>query len=303
MIKEATATGRSVEEALEAACEQLGKTREEVEFEILDMPKRGFLGLSNTPAKVRVWMEYQQEAESAAGGDLSLDEKKSYAQEYIRNIIYAMGLDGVQLESASRDGCLLLSLSGDSAGISIGRRGETLDALQYLAGLAVNRMEGEYIRIILDSNSYRDRRRKTLEQLARKLADNALRTGRPTKLEPMNPFERRVIHSVISEIEGVNSSSVGEEPNRCIVISTCASRQGSDAADGGESARTGGRRRAQNTQIRQKREKTQGRQFDGAPRDRRAARREKPAAYKESGVREVPPDEAADKPLYGKIDL
>jgi spoIIIJ-associated protein len=204
MIKEATATGRSVEEALEAACEALGKTREEVEFEILEMPRKGFLGLSLIPAKVKVWIE---QAEPAA-------DKPAAITQFITDILKAMGLAEVEVAHTTEDGNLNVNITGDVAGISIGRRGETLDALQYLAGLAANRIEGEYVRVVLDSGNYREKRRKTLEQLAKKLANNAIKTNRSTKLEPMNPYERRVIHSAIAEIEGVTSASVGEEPNR-----------------------------------------------------------------------------------------
>jgi spoIIIJ-associated protein len=297
MIKEATATGRSVEEALEAACEALGKTREEVEFEILEMPRKGFLGLSLIPAKVKVWIE---QAEPAA-------DKPAAITQFITDILKAMGLAEVEVAHTTEDGNLNVNITGDVAGISIGRRGETLDALQYLAGLAANRIEGEYVRVVLDSGNYREKRRKTLEQLAKKLANNAIKTNRSTKLEPMNPYERRVIHSAIAEIEGVTSASVGEEPNRCVVIST-TSRAGQrvNSDEKAEAAlpaqRQQGYNRPQDNRDGRKKDMSTGREgFSG--RDRRGPRREKPPAYKETGLREKPPAEAADKPLYGKIEL
>lgn len=297
MIIEATATGRSVEEALEAACEKLGKMREEVEFEILEMPRKGFLGLSLIPAKVKVWIEQPEPAK----------DKSAAVTQFITDILKAMGLKEVEVSHTKEDGSLIVSISGDVAGISIGRRGETLDALQYLAGLASNRIEGEYARVVLDSGNYREKRRKTLEQLAKKLAVNAIKTNRSTKLEPMNPYERRVIHSTIAEIEGVTSASVGEEPNRCVVISTTSrTAQRVDSDVKGEVSLPAPRptfnNRPQDNRGERKKDMPASREgFSG--RDRRGPRREKPPAYKESGLREKPPAEAADKPLYGKIEL
>lgn len=299
MIKEATATGRSVEEALEAACEMLGKAREEIEFEILEMPRKGFLGLSFIPAKVKVWFEQSEPVKSKAEAITG----------YIADILKAMGLEDVTLSHTKEDGSIIVKISGDIAGVSIGRRGETLDALQYLAGLAANRMEGEYARVVLDSGNYREKRRRTLEQLAKKLANNAIKTGRSTKLEPMNPYERRVIHSAVADMQGVTSASVGDEPNRCVVISTTARtapRSGTDdkkEANAIPAGKSFSKNRTQENRGGRGRDAQSGR--DGfAGRDRRGGvRREKPPAYKETGMRETPPAEAADKPLYGKIEL
>ncbi len=263
-----------------------------------EMPRKGFLGLSFIPAKVKVWFEQAEPAKSKADA----------ITQYIADILKAMGLEDVTLSHTKEDGSIIVKISGDIAGVSIGRRGETLDALQYLAGLAANRMEGEYARVVLDSGNYREKRRRTLEQLAKKLANNAIKTGRSTKLEPMNPYERRVIHSAIADMEGVTSASVGEEPNRCVVISTTARpalRGGADEKKetGMAAGKSFTRTRDQESRGGRGREAQGGR--DGfAGRDRRGgARREKPPVYKETGVRETPPAEAADKPLYGKIEL
>lgn len=138
-----------------------------------------------------------------------------------------------------------MTLTGDGLGVLIGRRGETLDALQYLSGLVANRMEGEYFRITIDSGNYREKRERTLELLAKKLSSQVLKNGRSMTLEPMNPYERRIIHATVQNIDGVSSSSIGEEPNRRVVISSANSRRPfppKDSADAkGQPRRPAGR--------------------------------------------------------------
>lgn len=205
MNREIIATGRTVDEALDKAYEQMGISRDEAQFEILDLPKKGFLGLGSTPAKVRVYIEIS---------------KAQCAVDYLQSIFHQMGLENVQIDVTESENCANLTLNGEGLGVLIGRRGETLDALQYLAGLVANRMEGDYYRIVVDSGNYREKREKTLENLAKKLSSQVIRTGRSVTLEPMNPYERRVIHATIQGIEGVTSSSIGEEPSRRVVISS-----------------------------------------------------------------------------------
>ncbi len=271
-MKESIKEARNVEEAIELACRELGKSRDAVEFEIISLPKRGFLGLRNTPAKVRVYVEEpeqmvqetrvspaqerekkadrhskpvqpkpelkqavnqetqnlekprgnapQKEAEPfelkfVSAGEV--DGKAKTAADYVRNVLAEMGVTA-EISVAFTENGILLRLSGEGLGVIIGRRGETLDALQHLAGLVANRQEGDYMRVTIDSGNYREKREHTLEQLARKLSASAVRYGRPSTLEPMNPYERRIIHSTVSKIEGVSSSSIGEEPNRRVVI-------------------------------------------------------------------------------------
>ncbi len=122
-----------------------------------------------------------------------------------------------------------LTFDGDGSGTIIGRRGETLDALQYLASMVSNKGDKEYFRITIDSCGYREKRRKTLIELAKKISKSVLRTGRSTTLEPMNPYERRIIHSAVSEIEGVTSHSTGEEPYRKVIISSTNPRKAASA--------------------------------------------------------------------------
>lgn len=310
MIREIIATGRTVDSAIDAGCEQLGLARDEIDFEIIDMPHKGFLGLSQTPAKVRVFKEEPDaEVPEAVLQAPNLDGKIQVAQRYVLDIVKAMGLDQITITASQEENNVMLKINGDVSGVAIGRRGETLNALQYLTGLAANRVEGDYLRVVIDSGNYRERRRNTLEQLAKKLADAVIKTGRNTTLEPMNPYERRIIHTTISEIEGVTSASIGEEPNRCVIISSTNPRpqQPSDRYDNrsrGKSnrgPRSGGPadgRRDGNYRG----NRSGSRDSHDGNRDR-GPRREKPAPYKESGKRKVAPAEAANKPLYGKIDL
>lgn len=143
--------------------------------------------------------------------------KAQVACEYIKSVLIEMGVDA-KLSVARTESGVVIRLSGDGLGVIIGRRGETLDSLQYLSGLVANRLEGDYMRVTIDTGNYREKRERTLQQLARKLSATAIRSGRSTMLESMNPYERRIIHSTVSTIEGVSSSSVGEEPNRRVVI-------------------------------------------------------------------------------------
>ena len=310
MIREIIATGRTVDAAIDAGCEQLGLPRDEIDFEIIDMPHKGFLGLSQTPAKVRIFKEEPDaEIPEAEMQSLNVDGKIQVAQQYILDIVKAMGLDQITVTASQEENNVTLKINGDVSGVAIGRRGETLDALQYLTGLAANRVEGDYLRVVIDSGNYRERRRNTLEQLAKKLAAAVIKTGRNTTLEPMNPYERRIIHATISEIEGVTSASIGEEPNRCVIISSTNPRpqQSGDRYD--NRARGKSNRGPRSGAPSDGRRDSNYRGNRGGNRDNhdgnrdRGPRRDKPAPYKESSKREVAPVEAANKPLYGKIDL
>ena len=204
-MKEIIATGKTVDLAIEEACQQLGVPREKAEFEIIDLPKKGLFGLKTYPAKVRVFVK---------------EDKAEMAVEYISSILRAMGAQSFSATPSLEGENLHITLQGDDLGFVIGRRGETIDAIQYLTSLAVNRLDGDYMRITIDSGNFREKREKTLESLAKRLARNVVRSGRSVTLEPMNPYERRIIHATVSTIEGATSSSIGEEPNRRVVISS-----------------------------------------------------------------------------------
>lgn len=205
MEREIIATGKTVEEAIESACEQLGIAREDAQWEILDLPKRSLLGLRSTPARVKVTHALT---------------KVQCAQDYLEAVLAGMGLAATKITATEREDGVTFTLEGEGLGVIIGRRGETLDALQYLTGLAANKMGGDYFRVTIDSGNYRQKRETTLTDLAVRLARGAVRSGRSSTLEPMNPYERRIIHSAVQTVEGASSASFGDEPNRRVVISS-----------------------------------------------------------------------------------
>jgi spoIIIJ-associated protein len=203
-MKEAFGTGETVELAREAACRQLGVETYDAEFEILEMPTKKTFGLfGGSPAKVRVFVE---------------DNPAQVAAEYLKTVIACMGLSRVQVSVKEEENGALLSLEGDDIGYVIGHRGDTLDSLQYLAGLVANHGGNAYYRITLDIGNYRDKRKQTLEALGKKMAEKSLRTGKNTSLEPMNPYERRIIHTAVQAVEGAKSWSEGEDLGRHVVI-------------------------------------------------------------------------------------
>lgn len=279
MIKECIQTARTVDEAIELACAKLEIPREEVEIEILELPKKGFLGIGNTGAKVRVYKEEH--------------DKIGLAVEYVQTILDDMGLAGTEIKVIKDGDNAILNLEGEGLGVIIGRRGETLDALQYLTGLVANRIEGDYVRISIDSGNYREKREKTLEALARKIAITAVKTGRSSTLEPMNPYERRIIHAAVSQITGATSTSIGEEPNRKVVISSANARKYDDRPRSGGYSDRKPRQGGSGSGYKKPYQRT-----DSAPK----APVQKPA---EPAIQTAPkPDEAVgDKPLYSKITV
>jgi spoIIIJ-associated protein len=204
MKQEATATGRTVEDAIQAACNILGVERDRTEFQIIDLPSKRLLGLLGaSEAKVKVTFE---------------ESVLERAIKFMEQLLEKMSLPGVLIESEEKDEGIYINLEGEGLGLIIGHRGETLDALQYLVSLVANKGEDQYKRITLDTGHYREKRERTLVTLARRIAINAVKTRRNTSLEPMNPYERRIIHTAVQEIKGAASWSVGEEPNRRVVI-------------------------------------------------------------------------------------
>ena len=163
--------------------------------------------------------EYSLDNFTLIEDDSLLNPKAEVARDYIISVLSAMGVNA-SAKVYQNDKGAVIELESNTNGTIIGRRGETLDALQYLSSMIANKGDKEYFRITIDCFGYREKRKATLQQLAVKVAKNVLKTGRSQPLEPMNPYERRVIHSAVSEIEGVSSKSVGEEPYRKIIISS-----------------------------------------------------------------------------------
>lgn len=206
MKQEVISSGKTVDEAINTACEKLNTERDKVSIEILELPSKRLLGLLGaSDAKVKV--TYEETVEDRA-------------KNYLNNIIEKMDLGDVVVDTTEGDNGIKFDLKGDDLGIIIGHRGETLDAVQYLVSLVANRGEEKYKRITIDTGDYREKRERTLTSLAKRIAQNAVRTRRSTTLEPMNPYERRIIHTAVQEISGAASWSVGEDPNRRVVIGT-----------------------------------------------------------------------------------
>ncbi|MFW6229738.1 MAG: RNA-binding cell elongation regulator Jag/EloR [Halanaerobium sp.] len=199
-------TGNSVEEAIEKALKKLEISKEEAEINIIDEGSKGFLGLIGGKEAV---VEVSKKIIPSEIG-------KKFLEEIFLNS--ELDVEVEYIESKSDYEQLYYNLSSPELGIVIGHRGETLDALQYLTSLAVNRETDEYFRIMLDAEGYRERRKETLERLANKMKNKALETGRKVMLDPMPPHERRIIHLTVKDDDRVKSYSQGEEPFRKVMI-------------------------------------------------------------------------------------
>ena len=224
------ASGKTVEEAIERALDELDATRDEVAFEVLAEPKGGILGVGAADARVRVWRTGEGAAAGEEGvtdgeGELIEDDAEMAAQ-MLDHLLELMGITAdVSIRDAETPGDGLgmakavLDIEGDDLGLLIGRRGETLASLQYLLNLMVGRKLTEHATFTVDVEGYRRRREKQLNQLARRMADQVRRTRRPVTLEPMPPNERRIVHLTLAEDREVETSSIGEGENRKVSIS------------------------------------------------------------------------------------
>lgn len=259
--------GKTVEEAKALACKEFKVDMSKINFEVLEEPKKGFFGKIKGEARVKA--EYNP-------------SKAEIARDYILRILSKMGISA-EAEIQENDDGATINFTGEETGSIIGRRGETLDALQYLVATICNRGEKDYYRIIIDSCGYREKRKKTLEELTAKISKAVLKNGRSVTLEPMNPFERRIIHATVSEIEGVTSKSIGEEPYRKVIISS------------------------KNKKFeRPKRDNRDTRDFRNRDRDRDYKPKAKPLDLKtsfEKNYKKPKPEDNINAGLYGKIEF
>lgn len=216
MMKEVIAKAASVEEAIQKAVEEIGVSRDKCEIEIIETPKKSLFGKLKGEAVVKATAEIIEKEVSNVVE--SSNKKLEIAKKYLSDILLAMGLDEVKMDVKENEDGAVITFDGEGMAVLIGHHGETLDALQYLVALTCNRVDGEYYRITLDCGNYREKRESTLQGLAQRIAQKVKKTGRSQLLEPMNPYERRIIHAVVSDIEGVFSKSKGDEPNRRVVI-------------------------------------------------------------------------------------
>ena len=197
-------TGKTVEDARTEALIKLGTTSDQIEVEILEKGSSGFLGIGSKPAVIRVRRKFTME---------------DCVRDFLTQVFDAMDLTvDISVEVEEDNHTVNVELKGDEMGVLIGKRGQTLDSLQYLTSLALNRHTDEYVKVKLDTEDYRKRRKETLENLAKNIAYKVKRTKRPVSLEPMNPFERRVIHSTLQNDNYVSTHSEGEEPHRHVVV-------------------------------------------------------------------------------------
>lgn len=197
--------GRTIDEAVAIALRELHATREMVEIEVIEEANKGIFGLiGGKEAKVRVSL---------------INNVADKAQRFLEDVLSKMGVKAdVKVNYEEQNKKLFVELNGDEAGILIGRRGETLDALQYLTNLVVNKGMDEFVRVTLDTENYRSKREEALRNLASKLAARVTKYKRSVTLEPMNPYERRIIHEALQGNTLVSTYSTGDEPNRRIVI-------------------------------------------------------------------------------------
>ena len=325
-------SAKTVEEAVQAACAALGVDRDDinVSYEVLEFPARKLF--RTIPAKVRVTVaepEVVEEVKPAAAPapvaepapapveeapvsaedkpaeqpapvsdeevelDIAADPRLQAAVEYLTPIFRLMGVEEFAFTAFKKGEATILRVSGQHMGVLIGRRGETMESLSYLASLVVNRMEGPYVKLGIDVGGYRGKREDDLAALARRLAEKVVRTGCCHEMEPMNPYERHIIHTALAEVEGVRSESKGEGPARHVVIySTDPNASNLPDRDSRRPRRDGGRGRQG-----ERRSGGRGPRREGGSRGPRRDRNDRGGYNRGKGGRSsVPAREFADAP-------
>jgi len=218
MTKSIEISAKTEDEAIESALEQLGLTRDEVSVEIVERAKTGFLGLKSTPAIVKVIYEAKEDR---------IDRVETFLTGLLKRMDVEAGV-----EVTEGDGSVNVVMTGKDPGALIGRRGETLDAIQHLTNYVVNRGGTGRVRVNLDAENYRQRRNETLEHLAARTAGKVVKYRRNMTLDPMNAYERHVIHTALQNYENISTYSVGNEPNRRIVVAYGRKNENGGHADG-----------------------------------------------------------------------
>ena len=231
MIKTLEKSARTEELAIAEALKELGMDRDDVSVEILERAKSGFLGIGASPAVIRVSYECPDEEPEVVPAAVEavveeaeaeiVDENPEYAQirKFLTGLLERMGVKAEMEISPRANGGVNVNLTGSSMGAIIGRRGETLDAIQHLTNYVVNKGSDKHLHISVDAECYRSKREESLTRLAEKMAEKAIKYKRSMALEPMNSYERHVIHTALQNYEGVTTSSTGTEPNRRVVVS------------------------------------------------------------------------------------
>ncbi len=200
-------SAKTVSDAITEACQKLSVTSDMLDYEVIEEGSAGFLGIGSKPAVIKAGVKVTE---------LSVEDT---AKTFLRDVFEAMKLEvvvNIKYDEAERN--MDIDLSGDDMGVLIGKRGQTLDSLQYLVSLVVNKDAENYIRVKVDTENYRERRKETLENLAKNIAYKVKRTKKSVSLEPMNPYERRIIHSALQNDKYVSTHSEGEEPFRRVIV-------------------------------------------------------------------------------------
>ena len=335
-------TASSIEEAKQMAADAFGVPASAIDFKVIEEPKRSLLsGLFGKKEEFRVEASYTApaaedapaaepvfetetvtEPETAAADpeigaedaeDSETDEKPEISPEiqlekmqlgaaYLEQVLAQLA---PEVKAAGRlENGISFTLEGNGAGSLIGRRGDTLDALQYLTSMVANRGDKDYVRLTIDTCGYREKRRKALQDLAQRISKSVLRTGRSVALEPMNPYERRIIHSAVTEIEGVSSHSSGEEPNRKVIITNDSAPDYKKDDKNARGFRSGNSRFDRNDRGRG------GKQRNHDRRDRRDRRPSGEGPRKldlstsfEKDYKRPKPEDSLNAGVYGKIDI
>ena len=234
-------SAKTVDDAITAACQDFFVTSDKLDYEVLEEGSSGFLGIGAKPALIKARVKEDKEIvketvkepvkevlkeektfvkETAKVSNVDAREVEEAAKKFLGEVFDAMEMEViVDAKYDDAEKALDVDMKGEEIGILIGKRGQTLDSLQYLVSLVVNRGQADYIRVKLDTENYRQRRKETLENLAKNIAYKVKRTKRPVSLEPMNPYERRIIHSALQNDRYVTTHSEGEEPFRRVVVS------------------------------------------------------------------------------------
>ena len=226
-----TKTAESVEEAVKAALEELGATKDQVNIEVIQEPSAGFLGVGKKDAEVKVTLidneqpiasNDESDDDTYYGDDENFEgdtatEAEDAAVNFVAEVLSGIGIHG-NMDSYREDDTIYISVTGSDCASAIGRHGETLDAISYMTNLIANKHSDERVHVHLDVGGYKKHREQVLKNLAGKAASRAVRTGRKVDMEPMNPAQRRLVHAYLQDFEGVTTHSEGTEPNRHIVV-------------------------------------------------------------------------------------
>ena len=245
-----TVSAKTVNDAITEASIELGLVSTEIEYEVIEEGSAGFLGIGKKQAVIKAWKkeepkkEHKKEKKKAPKKETPkkeapvvehveepvapvkeevlcevTEETKAACEKFLYDVLQTMGMEVTITTTIDEEGALSLDIAGENMGILIGKRGQTLDSLQYLTNRVANKMQDGYVRVKLDTENYRARRKETLENLAKNIAHKVKRTKRSFSLEPMNPYERRIIHSALQSDKYVSTHSEGEEPFRRVVVS------------------------------------------------------------------------------------